>query len=281
MTPDHSFQTTDYPSSYGSVPLTTCHIFDGLPLRHAFTTRGGGVSTGAQASLNLDHKQDTVENVYQNHLRLAAALGYDPRAMVSTRQIHSAIIRTAGDTDAGLHLSGPVPYECDGLITDQPGRPLIVYSADCIPVLLYAPDVHAVAALHAGWRGTAADIAAHGVKRLQAVFGADPQQMIAAIGPGISSCCFSTHDDVPQAMLTAFGRGVNTFIVPEPNSPGRFHVDLKAINSWRLQTAGVPTANIAVSPECTCCLPDKYWSHRASGGNRGGQAAVIMLLEKA
>lgn len=273
---DHTFRTVDF----GAVPLTICRIFDGMPIRHAFTTRAGGISTGAQASLNLDHKQDTVENVYQNHLILADALGYDPHAMVSTRQIHSAIIRIAGAKDAGQHLDGPVPYECDGLITDQPGRPLIAYSADCIPVLLYAPDVHAVAALHAGWRGTAADIAAHGVRRLQEGYGADPRQMIAAIGPGIANCCFTTHDDVPRAMQEAFGTEVNAFITPEADSPGRFHVDLKAINSWRLQTAGVPADSIAVSPECTCCLPDKYWSHRASGGNRGGQAAVIMLAER-
>lgn len=276
MSLDHTFSTPHF----GNLPLTICNIFDGLPVKHAFTTRAGGVSTGAQASLNLDHKQDTVENVYQNHLILADALGYDPKAMVSTRQIHSAIIRIAGAEDAGRHLDGPVPYECDGLITNAIDRPLIAYSADCIPILLYAPDVHAAAALHAGWRGTAANIAGLGAQRLQQVYGADPQQMLAAIGPGIAKCCFTTHDDVPGAMLAAFGEGVNDFITPQTDSPGRFHVDLKAINSWRLQTAGIPQSNIAVSPECTCCLPDKYWSHRASGGNRGGQAAVIMLTAR-
>lgn len=265
--------------NFKEVPLTICHIFDNLPIKHAFTTRFGGISTGAQASMNLDHKHDTVENVYKNHLILANALDYDPKAMVSTHQIHSNIIRIAGENDAGKHLAGPVDWECDGLVTNQPGRPLIVYAADCIPILLYAPDVHAVAALHAGWRGTAADIAALGAARLHELYGADPAGILAAVGPGIGPCCFITDDDVPDAMHTAFGPGVSAFIT-RTDSPHRYSIDLKAINSWRLQTVGVKPENIAISPECTCCLPDKYWSHRYTRGNRGGQAGIIMLLPR-
>lgn len=265
------------------ISYATSPLFPADRLLCAFTNRHGGVSLGAQASLNLDHKKDTAANVRQNHLILAAALGYRPEAMVSTRQIHSDIIRVAQPEDAGLHLAGPVPYECDALITDQPGRPLIAYAADCIPILLWAPKPNhgaAVAAIHAGWRGTQADIAAKAVRKLAAVYGINPTDCRAAIGPGIGPCCFSTHSDVPETMLAAYGDGVCQFITPDnsPNAePGKFLVDLKAINGWRLQLAGLLPENVAISPECPCCLPDKYWSHRHTKGQRGGQAAIIMI----
>lgn len=259
------------------VVWSACRLLEDPRLLHGFSTRLGGVSTGAQASLNLDHKKDSTANVRQNHLRLAAALGYDARRLVSTHQVHKSEVRVAEAADEGLVLDGPTPYECDALVTNCPGRPLICYAADCIPILLWAEDAAAVAAVHAGWRGTAADIAAKAVQKLAAVYHADPARIKAAIGPGIGPCCFSTHDDVPNAMLAAFGPSVERCIRPDTAEPGKFLVDLKQINALRLQSAGVPAANVAISPECTCCLPEKYWSHRYTKGERGGQAAVIML----
>lgn len=265
------------------VIFMTSAILDAQGVCHAFSTRHGGVSQGAQASLNLDHKKDSVENVRQNHLRLARAVGYAPEATVSTHQIHSDIIRLAQAADAGQHLDGPTPYECDALITNQTGRPLIAYAADCIPILICALNQQgkpcAVAAVHAGWRGTQADIAAKTVQRLQQEYQIEPARCLAAIGPGIGGCCFSTHTDVPLAMHKAFGAEVERFIRKDPKAekPGKFLVNLKAINAWRLLKTGLPNDNIAISPECTCCRPEKYWSHRFTKGERGGQAAVISL----
>lgn len=273
------FQTRQSPKN-SAISYETCPLFPEDKLICAFTNRFGGVSSGPQASLNLDHKKDTAANVRQNHLLLAAALDYPAEAMVSTRQIHSDIIRIARPEDAGLHLLGPVPYECDALITDEPGRPLIAYAADCIPILLWAPKAAggaAIAAIHAGWRGTCADIAAKCVRKMAETYGIQPADCRAAIGPGIGPCCFSTHDDVPQAFLQAFGEPVRSFIRPDSQNPGKFLPDLKAINGWRLEQAGLSHQNIAISPECTCCLPNKYWSHRFTKGERGGQAAIIML----
>lgn len=261
----------------GAVVWEACRLLDDERLLHGFTTRFGGISTGAQASMNLDHKHDTNKNVRQNHLLLAKAMGYDSRKMVSTHQIHSDIIRVAGAEDEGLHLLGPTPYECDALITNAPNRPLICYAADCIPILLRAQDAPAVAAIHAGWRGTAADIAAKCVRRMQEVFGVNPANIKAAIGPGIGACCFSTHDDVPNALAAAFGDSISQCVRPDDSAPGKFLVDIMLVNALRLSAAGVPAENIAISPECTCCNPNKYWSHRYTKGNRGGQAAVIML----
>lgn len=272
-----NFANTFHTCQKGAVIWESCALLENDRLLHGFTTRFGGVSSGAQASLNLDHKQDSAENVRQNHLLLAEALGYDSHKMVSTHQIHSDIIREAQPADEGLHLLGPTPYECDALITNQLNRPLICYAADCIPILLWAEDAPAIAAIHAGWRGTAADIAAKCVRRLAEAYHADPAHIKAAIGPGIGACCFSTHDDVPDALHAAFGESITPCIRPDAAEPGKFLVDIKLVNALRLQAAGLPAANIAISPECTCCLPDKYWSHRYTKGVRGGQAAVIML----
>ena len=141
----YTISPADYRSDFttqenqGVVYVTSNLLAEAAGLLHVFTTRHGGVSQGPQASLNLDHKKDSNANVRENHLRLAAALGYAPEAMVSTHQIHSDVIREAQAADAGLHLDGPTPYECDALVTNQPGRPRIAYAADCIPILLYAP----------------------------------------------------------------------------------------------------------------------------------------------
>lgn len=273
----HNFNSAFKTRQNGEIIWEACCLLEDARLLHGFTTRFGGVSVGAQAGLNLDHKQDTADNVRQNHLLLAAAMGYNSAAAVSTHQIHSDIIRVALAEDEGLHLDGPTPYECDAVITNRPGQALICYAADCIPILLWAEDVSAVAAVHAGWRGTAADIAAKCVKQLQKHYKANPAHIKAAIGPGIGPCCFSTHKDVPDAMRASFGSSIDECISPYPPEEGKFLVDLKLINALRLQAAGLPAENISISPECTCCNPDKYWSHRYTGGKRGGQGAVIML----
>lgn len=261
----------------GEVIWETCSLFNDDLVLHGFTTRFGGVSTGAQASMNLDHKMDSNENVRQNHLLLAAAMGYDSHRMVSTHQIHSDIIRVAATEDEGKHLDGATPWECDAVITDTPNRPLICYAADCIPILLCCDNIPAIAAIHAGWRGTAADIAAKTVRALVENFAADPAHIRAAIGPGIGACCFSTHSDVPDTLHNAFGNSIDHCIAPDLSEDGKFLVDIKKVNATRLLSVGLHAENIAVSPECTCCNHDKYWSHRYTKGERGGQAGIIML----
>lgn len=261
----------------GNVQWEACTIFDETRVLHGFSTRFGGVSSGAQASLNLDHKMDSNENVRKNHLLLAAAMGYNSHRCVSTHQIHSDIIRVADTADEGLHLLGPTPWECDAVITNQSGRALICYAADCIPILLWSDTTPAIAAIHAGWRGSAADIAAKCVAKLARTYGANPAHIRAAIGPGIGACCFSTHADVPEALLAAFGHSIDHCIADDPAEQGKFLVDIKQVNATRLLSAGLSPQNIAISPECTCCLHDKYWSHRHTGGQRGGQAGIIML----
>ena len=110
-----------------------------------------------------------------------------------------------------------------------------------------------------------------------AFYGSRPEDILAAIGPGISRCCFETHEDVPNAMTSALGVCATPYIDPIEN--GKFKVDLKGINAMRLERAGLLPEHIAVSGDCTACHPEKYWSHRVTNGVRGSQAAVIELLK--
>lgn len=244
---------------------------------HGFSTRLGGVSTGIFASLNLGSTRgDEPDRVRENYRRFCAAIGADISRVVMTKQVHGTVIRTATPADCKADLYDPEGYECDGLITNVHGLALTVFSADCIPVLLYDPVQKVIAAVHAGWRGTAGDIAGKAARQMQADYGCRPGDILAAIGPGISQCCFETHADVPEAMIAALGELAKPHIISLEN--GKFKVGLKEINAALLQRAGVVPDHIEISRDCTACLPEKYWSHRVTQGQRGSQAAMLQLL---
>ncbi len=242
---------------------------------HAFTTRLGGVSGGVYASLNLGYKEgDAEDSVRRNYTILGAALGFDPSCLVFSHQVHKDDVRAATAQDRRGPYD-PIPYEADGLVTAETDLPLIIFTADCTPILLHDPVRGAVGAVHAGWRGTVKDIAGAAVRKMASEFGCRPADIRAAIGPCISSCCFETGDDVRAAVARVLGsEEASRYAVPRAD---KYMVDLKAINALLLDRAGIRRENIEVSPECTSCRSDKYWSHRVTKGRRGSQAAVILL----
>ena len=243
---------------------------------HGFSTRMGGVSEGIFASMNLGTTRgDDPSCVAENSRRFCGAIGADAAKLVTTSQVHGDVIRTASSADIKADLFRPNTYECDGLITDEPGLALTVFSADCIPVLLYDPVKRVIAAVHAGWRGTAQNIAGKAVRKMQTDYGCRSGDILAAIGPGISQCCFETHADVPDAMTAALGELAKTHILPLRQ--GKFKVDLKGINAALMMDAGVDSDHIEISADCTACLHHTYWSHRITRGQRGSQAAMIQL----
>ena len=243
---------------------------------HCFSTRYGGVSTGHLSSLNLGiHRGDLRENVLENYRILGAAVGFSPEQTVFTHQTHTAKVVRVGRQDCGWGLYREVTEERDGLITNEPGVALTVFSADCTPILLFDPVRQAIGAVHAGWRGTAAGIVRNCVEAMQREFGTDPGDLRAAIGPCIGKCCFETHRDVPDAMLAALGDDAACAI--SADGSGKYHVDLKRLNAIWLEKAGV--RHMDVCEDCTCCQPERFWSHRKVGDKRGSLAAVIMLRE--
>ena len=244
---------------------------EGISVPHCFTTRVGGVSIGALDSLNLGmHRGDPPENVAENYRILSEAIGFDPENLVLTRQIHSDIVRVV-DRSCHLGVDHHAYPDCDALVTNDPGTALVVFTADCTPILLEDPVTGAVGAVHAGWRGTAAAIAGKTVEAMAAHFGTDPKNICASIGPNAGVCHFETDADVPNAMLEAFGEDVKAYIHPKDN---KYYVNLKEINALVLRRAGVE--NITVSEACTMCRPDLFWSHRITKGQRGAQGGIIV-----
>ena len=243
---------------------------------HGFSTRLGGISEGMWASLNLGvSRGDDSDHVRENYRRFLTAIGAQGPRMAMSNQVHENHVRVITKADVKEDPYEKVSYEADGLVTDLPGVTLVIFSADCLPILYYDPVRQVVAAAHAGWRGTAADIAGAVVRKMEEVYGCDPQNILAAIGPGIGPCCFETHEDVPNAMMAAFSTPVLKYLHIQEN--GKYSVDLKGINAMRLEKAGIPTENIGVCELCTSCHPDLFWSHRQVGTNRGSMAAAIGL----
>jgi len=265
--------------SVGGVVFRTANAFEQAGgLAHGFSTRFGGVSEGIWNSMNLGvSRGDEPDRVRENYRRFFAAIGASMDRVAMTNQVHEAEIRTVTQADWKSDIYEKKGYEADGLITDTPGVALVIFSADCLPILCYDPVKRVICAVHAGWRGTVAGIARRAVEKMRTDYGCRAEDILAAIGPGISKCHFETHAEVPEAV-----RGI---LSPEEAEPcitedgnGKYHVDLKAVNTALLRQAGVREAHLTVDPECTYCLHEKYWSHRITGGERGSQGAVIQLL---
>lgn len=246
-------------------------VAEGISVPHAFTTRLGGVSEGYLESLNIGfHRGDDPSRVLENYEILGNALGFSPENMVLANQIHSGLVLSVGAGDCRGIDSHDYPT-CDGLVTREEGVALVVFTADCTPILLWDPVTGAVGALHAGWRGTTARIARRGVEAMAENYGCRPENIRAAIGPNIGPCCFETDADVPAAVEKALGPDAGRYIRPRG---AKFHVDLKGVNAHILRQSGV--RHIEISTECTACNPDRYWSHRIVGSRRGSQGAVIL-----
>ena len=245
---------------------------------HGFSTRLGGVSPAPWDTMNLGASRgDARENVRENFRRFCAAAGTDPAAVVKNHQIHSSLVRPVTRLDRLDDPAAPGTFEADGLITDQEGVCLTIFSGDCIPILLYDPRRWCIAAAHAGWRGTAAGIAAAAAGKMAADYGCNPADILAAIGPGIGPCCFETHADVPAGLRSGLGTEAGAFIRPLPGGE-KYQVDLKGANRRWLEHAGLLPEHIALCPACTACSLDLFWSHRIQGQRRGSMAAMIQLV---
>ena len=243
-------------------------------IRHGFSTRLGGVSPAPWDSLNLRPGMgDGRDAMLENYRRFCAAIGVEPERTVLSRQVHETVVRPCTEADAGKGLFRERDYDsADALVTDVPGLTLFVFSADCGTVLLHDPVTGAVGAAHAGWRGCAGSIVEKTVREMGRLYGTDPGNLRAALGPCIGQCCFETDCDVPEAMTAALGREAEPCL--KKRGP-KWHVDLEGLNRRWLLRAGLPPEHIETSGLCTSCRPDLFWSHRKMGEARGVQCAAI------
>ncbi|WP_102128106.1 peptidoglycan editing factor PgeF [Deinococcus planocerae] len=235
-----------------------------LPLPHAFTTRAGGVSTGAYGApaggggLNLDDREDDPGLVAENRRRLAGALGFDEERVARLNQVHGTQVCEAR---AGVQ-------DGDALVTTEPGLLLAVGTADCYPVLLADEAAGVIGAAHAGWRGTLGRIAARTVEAM-VERGARPEQIRAAVGPGICGERYPVGADVARGFREA---GLGDFVLEKG---GASHLDLAEANRAVLLTAGLLSGHIWVSGRCS--TEAEFYSYRRDGGRTGRMWAVIGL----
>ncbi|MBQ8683053.1 MAG: peptidoglycan editing factor PgeF [Clostridia bacterium] len=266
------------PHRQGELLYYTFPAFDRLAgIRHGFSTRLGGVSEGIFQSMNLSFTRgDDPAAVTENFRRFCAAIGVEAEQVVVSAQTHTVNVVNVTAADCGRGVTRERGYtDVDGLITDQPGVVLCTQYADCVPLFFADPVRRVVATSHAGWRGTVAGMAAVTVERMVADYGCHREDILAAIGPSIGRCCFEVDTPVYTefAKLPFFDEQYYT-----PKGGDKVHIDLWAVNRRFMLESGVKAENITVTDLCTRCHPDVFWSHRATGGQRGSLAAFIGLV---
>ena len=253
-----------------------------LPCPHGFSTRQGGVSTLEHtSSLNLAFRRgDDEETVLKNLAFFSTAVGIDDKKVVSLHQIHSTVVREVAQADAGLGYFRPTDENADGYITLERGLPVGVKNADCTPVLfawVRDGEAIAVAAVHAGWRGTLGEIALEAVRKLIEK-GAKKEEIFAAVGPSIGSCCYEVERDFYDEFKKKYGEEFCREFIPESGKKdGKYFADVAKMNFWQLKTAGIPEKNIDLCTFCTSCEEKLFYSHRKSRGLRGTMLSVISL----
>ena len=277
--------------------------WDQIPwLWHGFSTRRGGVSRAycpddAPGELNLGFTpDDDRHNVLRNRELLAEAITGDSATSLATvRQIHSSVL-IVGGPDSACSEPGKPLGKGDGIMTGQPGILLGIQTADCIPVLVADRKRRAVAAFHAGWRGTVKRIVENGIGRIRMEFGSRPEDLVAAIGPGNLVCCYQVGEEVFSEFESQFTYGAELFrevydtdpvrtryplLFMNQRAPGHspigpsLHVDLVEANRRQLLAAGLRPAAIHAVAACTHCHPDWFFSHRGSHGRCGRMLSVI------
>jgi polyphenol oxidase len=271
------------------VPVVQASALNELPwLVHGFSTRPGGVSEiDGEKVLNLGAVEwDKRENVEENRRRFQAAADASDLSFVSLHQIHSDVVRIF-DATPGKQCKG------DALATNRKGLLLGVRTADCSPVLVVDPKKRAVAAIHAGWRGTLARIVVKTIGQMQMEFKSNPKDMLAAIGPTIGGCCYEVGTEVAADFSAKFSNAAEFFdelrTGDEPNPlqwlnmmppghqppPKKVLLDLKKANKLQLLEAGITEQNVFVSDLCTSCHLDRLFSYRKEGSTSGRLLSVI------
>jgi polyphenol oxidase len=235
---------------------------------HAIFTRLGGVSQHPFASLNFGYSVgDERHAAEENRRRAYACIGRNPSSSPDIYQVHSDRIIPARLRNA----HEPLP-EADGWVTDSGEFTLSLRFADCVPILLYDPVRRVAGIAHAGWKGTASQIAARAVEAMQRLHGSRPADILAGIGPSIGPDHYLVGDDVAQTMRAAYGAAAEKFLARHADGS---HLDLWSANETALRTAGVEQIEIAAL--CTACHTEDWFSHRAEHGRTGRFGAMIWI----
>ncbi|HZI19073.1 MAG TPA: peptidoglycan editing factor PgeF [Pyrinomonadaceae bacterium] len=254
------------------VRALACDALEREGFVNLFSTRSGGVSPlPAAGALNLaGFDQDAAENIHENRRRFFALLEGE-WAFSGCWQVHGADVRVVRD----LAAAGSEEERCDAQVTRVPGLLLGVKTADCVPVIIGDPRTGACAGVHAGWRGTLAEIVPRALERMAAEFGTRPEEVRAAVGPAARACCYEVGPEVVEAFAARFTAAERWFT---PTRAGHALADLQRANAEQLAGAGVAPERIHTLPLCTICRPELFFSYRRDRPLHGRTGRLLSVV---
>lgn len=250
-------------------PVLRAAGLGGVPgLAHGFCGRQGGASAGAFASLNVSRRVGDHPDAVRENWRRVELLAPPGGRFAAMRQVHgTGVVRVSAEaTDAG---------EADALVTAAAGIWLTVLTADCVPLVLVAPERRVAAVVHAGWRGAAAGIVPRTLHVLGEAYGVNAAELHAAVGPAIDGCCYEVEAEVAAALAGCPGAATRSDTWTTESGAGKQRVDLRACVTAQLAATGVVPARISRVGPCTRCAGAQYFSHRGSGGRTGRQVSFV------
>ena len=261
-----------------TVPYLTYNSFSEINfINHAFSTRLGGVSEGEFTSMNMAfNRGDNPESVTENYKRICKSAGFDFDSLTASAQDHNTFVRAVTSENKGVGIYKPRDLQSvDALITNEKGVTLVTYYADCTPLFFVDTKQKAVGLAHAGWRGTVGRIGEKVVNKMTELYGTNPADIVAAIGPAISVCCYEVDKPCADNFYALSDLDSSRFVFPKDN--GKYMIDLLETNRQILVAAGVKNENITVSDVCTNCNSELLWSHRATMGKRVTMSAFMCI----
>lgn len=245
-------------------------------ITHGFTTRRGGVSEPPFDTLNLGTTRDEpYSNIMENYRRLSRAYGLRFEELSLVKHEHGVNILRIDAGDAGRGISREEFDFCDGLVTNDPNVTLVTCHADCSAFFVYDRVTRSIGLAHAGWKGMFGRIGQKLVQKMQSEYGADPKDMIAAVGPCICEKCFEVERELAERFTEEFEcPGIYTV---RPERPGKGYVSLRAAAVIQLMDAGVPLSSVSVMKRCTVEEKELFFSYRRDGKGSGSMAAFLRL----
>ena len=241
-------------------------------VKHGFSTKLGGVSTGSCATMNISTTRgDDPEAVAENRRRIGAAIGVRPEDMTYTHQTHTTNVAVVRAEDRGRRF-----LETDGMVTNVPGICLVTFYADCVPLFLVDPVKKAIGLSHSGWRGTVGKMGKVTVQAMMRQYGSRPEDIVAAIGPSICQDCYEVSEDVIDRFRDSFNEAVWPKLFYRKEN-GKYQLDLWRANEEVFLETGIRRENLAVTNLCTHCNQEVLFSHRATGEKRGNLSAFLAL----
>ena len=263
------------------VPFLTFAPLEKLKfIRHAFSTKFGGVSQDEFSTMNLSFAQsdscthsDPRENILENYRRLCKAVDVNVRDIVMSHQDHHDVVRWVTSEQKGIGLFREHDLQSvDALVTNEKNLALVTFHADCTPIYFVDTVKKAIGLAHSGWRGTVKKIAKKTVEKMTECFGTNPKDLVCVIGPTIGQCCY----EVDQKVADKFADLSSDVLISKGS--GKYMLDLVASNRKLLHQAGVENEKIFSSGICTRCAHDILFSHRYTGGKRGTMIAMLQII---